>query len=71
MEFVPVDASAEDGFAHGFVIVGAVVGAGLGVLAVLFEDEGWIALQSPIAPHMESGNEASLNSGRSSNRTSL
>ena len=42
MEFVPVDASAEDGLAHGFVIVVVVVGAGLGVLAVLFEDEGGI-----------------------------
>ena len=39
MEFVPVDASAEDGLAHGFVIVVVVVGAGLGVLAVVFEDE--------------------------------
>lgn len=42
MEFVPVDAGAEGGLAHGFVIVVVVVGAGLGVLVVLFEDVGRI-----------------------------
>ncbi len=38
MEFVPVDAGAEGGLAHGFVVV-VVVGAGLGVLVVLFESK--------------------------------
>ncbi len=41
MEFVPVDAGAEGGLAHGFVVV-VVVGAGLGVLVVLFEDVGGV-----------------------------